>query len=137
MPSHPPKWPGDLDQDLARLSASQKRVAQAKSQAGAAHAPEFDPARPTTGMGLGLKMGMDLTVATLIGFGLGALIDWPLGTFPLVALILCGLGFAAGIRMVLAAASDYRTRLETGEVAASSLTPSTLKTPDSQKNPKE
>ena len=74
-------------------------------------------------MGLDLKMGMDLTVATLIGFGMGALIDWPLGTFPLVALILCGLGFAAGIRMILAAANDYRARLETGDISGSTLDP--------------
>ena len=130
MPPQKPKWPGDLDADQARLAAAKQRVARARASQSAAHAPEFDPAKPTTGMGLGLKMGMDLTVATLIGFGLGALIDWPLGTFPLVALILCGLGFAAGIRMVLAAANDYRTRLETGEIAASTLRPGKPGKPD-------
>jgi len=118
-----PKWPGDLDEDTARLERLKAHVAKARATGEAAHAPEFDPAKPTTGMGLGLKMGMDLTVATLIGFGLGALIDWPLGTFPLVALILCGLGFAAGIRMVLASATDYRTRLDAGEISGSSIDP--------------
>lgn len=118
-----PKWPGNLNEDTERLDRLKADVAKARSTGQAAHAPEFDPAKPTTGMGLGLKMGMDLTVATLIGFGLGALVDWPLGTFPLVALILCGLGFAAGIRMVLASATDYRSRLETGEVSGSSVDP--------------
>ncbi len=117
--SRTPKWPGDLDTDAKRLKSLQTKVAKVRAEDAAAEAAAFDPAKPTTGMGLGLKMGMDLTVATLIGFGLGSLIDWGLGTFPLVALILCGLGFAAGIRMVLASANDYRERLETGEIDGS------------------
>ena len=115
-PNPRPKWPGDLAADTERLDHLKARVARARAAGGAAQVPDFDPAKPTTGMGLGLKMGMDLTVATLIGFGLGALLDWPLGTFPLLALILCVLGFAAGIRMVLAAAQDYRTRLDSGMI---------------------
>ena len=121
--SQNPKWPGDFDEDQARLERLKTSVAKARASDEAAQAAAFDPARPSTGMGLGLKMGMDLTVATLIGFGMGALIDWPLGTFPLVALILCGLGFAAGIRMILAAANDYRARLETGDISGSTLDP--------------
>ncbi len=123
-PNPNPKWPGDLAADTQRLERLKARVASARAAGGAARVPEFDPAKPTTGMGLGFKMGMDLTVATLVGFGLGALVDWPLGTFPLLALILCALGFAAGIRMVLAAAQDYRTRLDAGIVAQHSRNPS-------------
>ena len=104
------KWPGDLKADAKRLRSLQDRVHAVREEDEAA-AAAFDPAKPSTGMGLGLKMGMDLTVATLIGFGLGSLIDWALGTFPLMGLILCGLGFAAGIRMVLASAHDYREHI--------------------------
>lgn len=121
--SRNPKWPGDLKADTDRLKALQSQVAKVRAEDEAQAKAAFDPAKPSTGMGLGLKMGMDLTVATLIGFGLGALVDWPLDTFPLVALILCGLGFAAGIRMVLAAANDYRERLETGEIDGSATDP--------------
>ena len=108
-----PTWPGDLDADNQRLKDLQAKVAEVRAEDAAEEQDAYDPAKPTTGMGLGLKMGMDLTVATLIGFGLGALIDvWLLGTFPLVALIFCGLGFAAGIRMVLASANAYRDQLD-------------------------
>lgn len=107
-----PTWPGDLDADNQRLKDLQKKVAEVRAEDAAEEQAAFDPGKPSTGMGLGLKMGMDLTVATLIGFGLGALLDWPFGTFPLLALILCGLGFMAGIRMVLASASAYRDQLE-------------------------
>ena len=117
--SRSPKWPGDLDTDSRRLKSLTAQVAKAKARDEAAEKAAFDPAKPSTGMGLGLKMGMDLTVATLMGFALGALLDWPLGSFPLVALVLCGLGFAAGVRMVLAAANDYRRRLETSEIDGS------------------
>ena len=117
------KWPGDLTEDRQRLQQLKSQVAEVRAQDEAARVEKFDPAKPTTGMGLGMKMGMDLTVATLIGFALGSLIDWALGSFPLVALVFCGLGFAAGIRMVLAAASDYRRRLEQGEVDGSTLEP--------------
>ncbi len=116
--SRTPKWPGDLDADAQRLKSLQTKVAKVRAEDAAAEALAFDPAKPTTGMGLGLKMGMDLTVATLIGFGFGALIDWLLGqllggsTFPLVALIFCGLGFAAGIRMVLTSAAAYREHIK-------------------------
>ena len=110
--SRNPKWPGDLRADTARLKTLQSRIAEVRSSDERRAKAAFDPAKPSTGMGLGLKMGMDLTVATLIGFGLGALIDWPFGSFPLVALILCGLGFAAGIRMVLASANTYRQGLD-------------------------
>ena len=107
-----PEEPGDFARDVERLETLKSHVAQARATCGPAHAPEFDPAKPTTGVGLGLKMGMDLTVATLIGFGLGALLDWPLGTFPLLALILCFIGFSAGVRMVLEAAQTYRRQLD-------------------------
>lgn len=127
--SRNPKWPGDLDKDAQRLKSLQTEVAKVRAEDAAAEAAAFDPAKPSTGMGLGLKMGMDLTVATLIGFGLGALIDWLLGwlidggTFPLMALILCVLGFAAGIRMVLASANTYQKRLEEYAAEKSDMPP--------------
>lgn len=119
----PTQWPGDLNADRTRLEALSAQVQSAQGEGEQAHRAAFDPAKPSTGLGLGLKMGMDLTVATLMGFGLGALIDWPLGSFPLIALILCGLGFIAGIRMVLAAATDYRQRLMTDEQEGGPLEP--------------
>ena len=115
--SHNPEWPGDMDADARRLRVLQAKLAKIRAEDAAAAA--FDPVKPTTGLGLGLKMGMDLTVATLIGFALGAIADWPLGTFPLLALILCGLGFAAGIRMVLASAKEYRERLAADQIPGS------------------
>ena len=106
------KWPGDYDADTARLNSLQEKVWAVQAEDAAEEAAAFDPARPRTSMGLGLKLGVDLVVATGIGVALGFGLDLFFGTSPWLLLLFICLGFAAGIRMVIASADDYRQRIE-------------------------
>ncbi len=63
----------------------------------------MNPTGPTAdGPNLGdlLSMGMSIALCLVVGFGLGWLIDLPLGTFPLCALIGLGLGIVAAVAFV-------------------------------------
>ncbi len=54
------------------------------------------------GPNLGDLLSMGVTTATclVVGYGLGWLVDQPLGTFPLCALIGLGLGIVAAVAFV-------------------------------------
>ena len=114
------KWPGDYDADTARLKSLQDKVKSVRAEDAAQEAAAFDPAKPSTSMGLGLKLGVDLVVATIIGCAIGFGLDFYFGTSPWLLLLFLFLGFAAGIRMVIASADDYRQRIENSSEAAQS-----------------
>ena len=114
-PNSAQKWPGDFDTDAARLKSLQAKVKAVREEDAAEEAAAYDPAKPTTSMGLGLKLGVDLVVATAIGVGFGLGLDYVFGTSPWLLLLFICLGFAAGIRMVILSADDYRQRIESSE----------------------
>ncbi len=49
-----------------------------------------------------LSMGVSIALCLVAGFGLGWLLDLPLGTFPVFALVGLGLGIVAAVLFVVA-----------------------------------
>ncbi len=54
-----------------------------------------------SGLGQGLRIGIEMVVSVAVGAGLGYLIDGWAGTAPLFMIVFLFLGFAAGIMNVL------------------------------------
>ncbi|HAT50659.1 MAG: AtpZ/AtpI family protein [Nitrospirae bacterium] len=57
-------------------------------------------ARGTSGAALAMRLGTELVVATMIGVGMGALLDHWLHTGPWFTVVFLFLGAAAGVRNV-------------------------------------
>jgi len=93
---------GDLDDRLKRLRES----------GGTEHRPA---ARPTSGIGFGMRVGVELVAALVVGGGIGFLLDRWLGTKPWLFLVFFILGFAAGLLNVY--------RLMTGQGYAAGYKP--------------
>jgi len=105
MNERPPSGPlGDLDERLKRLRESGETGSR---RAGAV--------RATTGIGFGLRVGVELLAALVVGGGIGWLLDGWLGTKPWLFLVFFILGFAAGILNVY--------RLMTGQGYAAGYAP--------------
>lgn len=73
-----------LDKELAENSVSDKQKGQ--------------PAAPKQGMGMAMRMGTEMVVATLIGLGMGYYLDQWLETHPWMTLLFFLFGSAAGFR---------------------------------------
>lgn len=54
-----------------------------------------------------LSMGVSIALCLAAGFGLGWLVDLPLGTFPVFALVGLGLGIVAAVLFVVALFRRY------------------------------
>jgi len=57
-------------------------------------------------MGIGMRLSLELVVATSIGGLLGYALDWVLGSSPWLLIVLVLLGAVAGIRNMLRAMDD-------------------------------
>lgn len=96
--------------DRASLQKLDKRLR--KAQKGRRdHLPEDRTRVPRTGVGLALRIGLELVTGMVIGGGLGWLVDQWLGTIPWFMLLLFILGTAAGMLNV------FRTAREIGLAA--------------------
>ncbi len=62
--------------------------------------PRADRGRPASGMGLAMRMGTEMVVATLIGLGMGYGLDRWFGTEPWLLLLFFIFGAIAGFRNV-------------------------------------
>ena len=80
---------------------SQKKAAQRREAAG----PKGDE-----GLGLGLRIAVELVASVAVGFGLGFALDRWLGTGPWLLLVFLILGFAAGVLNVQRVAAQYERR---------------------------
>ena len=87
--------PGDLPDDRhsiddldARLKAAQDREAKPKSR---------EPNATTTGLGLGMRIGVELVAGLGVGVAIGWGLDRWLGTKPWLMVVFFFLGAAAGI----------------------------------------
>jgi len=90
----------DRRPDLADLEA---RIEAAKVRHGVADRPgEATPLGPTgpSGLGLGMRIGVEMVVTVAVGAGLGYALDAWLGTAPLLMVVLLFLGAAAGVSNV-------------------------------------
>ncbi len=86
----------------------------AKAQAGLDAQKRPSPRSTGKGAGLGLRMASDFVAAILVGAVLGWGIDALLGWSPWALIVCLVLGFIAGVRMIVRAAS------EAGKTAAGS-----------------
>jgi len=78
----------------ARLAAVQEREAASEKAA--------EKRRGTSqGVGIAMRIGIELVAAVLVGTGLGWFLDDKLGTSPVFLLALISLGFAAGVMNVI------------------------------------
>jgi ATP synthase protein I len=90
---------GDLDHRLSQIRGSRK------AQAGQTGAGSGDGARNASGMARGLRLSSELVVGVLIGALMGWGLDKLLSTSPWGMIVFLLLGFAAGVRNVIRAAS--------------------------------
>lgn len=94
--------PASLDELDARL-----RKARAEADEAAGRTPR--PERETSGLGLALRIGVEMVGALIVGCGIGLLLDRWLGTAPWLFLVFFVLGAAAGFLNV------YRTATGLGQ----------------------
>jgi ATP synthase protein I len=90
---------GDLDHRLSQIRGSRK------AQAGQTGAGSGDGARNASGMARGLRLSSELVVGVLVGALMGWGLDKLLSTSPWGMIVFLLLGFAAGVRNVIRAAS--------------------------------
>jgi ATP synthase protein I len=93
---------GDLDDRLKKLRESGGTERRKRA------------ASPTSGIGFGMRVGVELLAALVVGGGIGWLLDRWLGTKPWLFLVFFILGFAAGLLNVY--------RLMTGQGYAAGYT---------------
>jgi ATP synthase protein I len=94
-PPPTPARPTPTREELAaRLAAVQEREAEQQ---------QADDRRKgkAQGLGLGMRIGIELLASVLVGGGLGWFIDDKLGTSPIFLLALVSLGFTAGVLNVI------------------------------------
>ena len=90
---------GDLDHRLSQIKGSRK------TQTGQTGAGSGDGAANASGMARGLRLSSELVVGVLVGAFIGWGIDKLLSTSPWGMIVFLLLGFAAGVRNVIRAAS--------------------------------
>ncbi|MBT5416019.1 MAG: AtpZ/AtpI family protein [Rhodospirillaceae bacterium] len=64
-----------------------------------------DGAAARSGMGVALRIGLEMVSALIVGVGIGWLLDWWLGTGPWLMILFFVLGSAAGMLSVFRTAS--------------------------------
>lgn len=88
---------GDQNQSKARLEALTAQLKKAQQER---QAKEPQQRQGDGGMGQGLRMGIELVAATLVGAFLGWLLDRWLNTSPWLLILFFLLGVAAGFRNI-------------------------------------
>jgi ATP synthase protein I len=81
-----------------------KRIAKAQAELKAQNERQSSVER-ARGMGLGFRMASDFTAAVIVGAALGWGVDYVFHTTPWGLIVGILLGFVAGVKMVVAAAS--------------------------------
>lgn len=93
----------------APLDAFDARLRKARTEADEKAGRTPRPQGTTSGLGLALRIGVELVGALIVGGGLGLLLDYWLGTAPWLMLVFFVLGAAAGFMNV------YRTAMGLGQ----------------------
>ena len=96
--------PGQETERLKKLEARLDAVKQAQ-------APEAPP-KDFASAELGWRMVTELVAGLLIGAGIGYGLDVLFGTLPILLVVFIGLGFAAGVRVMMRTAAEMQMRQE-------------------------
>ncbi len=106
-----------LEDVAARLEAVQAR--EAKENAGAERRKG-----KAEGIGIGMRIGIELLASVLVGGGLGVFLDDKLETSPIFLLAMVSLGFTAGVMNVLRITKrmDVANRIVHGDAAKDAKT---------------
>lgn len=101
--------------DADRLKALEARIAAAKAKEDAPEIPHQEEHHSQAQ--LAWRMVMELVAGLLIGFGMGYGLDLLLGTGPWLMIVFIFLGFAAGVKSMIASAGQVtkRTAAEAAE----------------------
>ena len=76
----------------------EKGLAQARQNRDSAQRPKgADPSDSQTALGQGMRIGVELVVAVIVGIGIGWLADYELGTRPWGMILFFFLGVGAGL----------------------------------------
>ena len=90
----PPLTERDPPPSLDDLEARLERAREA--QAGAGWRGPRKPAGATAGLGLAMRLSVELVAALAVSVGIGWLLDWWLGTRPWLMILFFVLGIGAG-----------------------------------------
>lgn len=86
-----------LDELSARIDAARQKL----------EGPKRVPSTKYKTLSRAWQMILELVVSVIVGGFVGYALDWGFGTLPLFLLIFGGLGFAAGIKTMLATARGF------------------------------
>jgi ATP synthase protein I len=91
-------------EEKARLDALSKRIAEVKGPAKTGPTLEDHHSQAQAGW----RMVTELVTGLLLGFGIGYGLDRFFGTLPWLMILFTGLGFAAGIRVMMRTAAEIQ-----------------------------
>ncbi|MGE3474472.1 MAG: AtpZ/AtpI family protein [Rhodospirillaceae bacterium] len=91
----------DTPSPLPSLESVEARLAVVREERAVKAAKEQTQANQRQGLGLGMRVGIELLVSVLAGVGIGLLLDNWLDTTPIFTLAFVSIGFAAGVMNTL------------------------------------
>lgn len=83
------------------LESVEARLAAVREERAEKAAKDASQANQRQGLGLGMRIGIELLVSVLAGVGIGLLLDNWLETTPIFTLAFVSIGFAAGVMNVV------------------------------------
>ncbi len=83
------------------LESVEARLQTVREERAEKAAREASQANQRQGLGLGMRIGIELVAAVIAGIGIGLLLDNYLDTTPIFTLAFVSVGFAAGVMNVL------------------------------------
>ena len=100
--------------DAPSLASVEARLATVRDARAKTAARDAGRAHQSQGLGLGMRIGVELMVSVLAGVGAGLLLDNWLGTMPVFTLAFVSIGFAAGVMNTLRVSRGLDERIGLG-----------------------
>lgn len=94
----------DDHRDLDELGEKLRQVQKQREAKSVNSRPDNDE-MPSSGLGIGLRIGMELIIAVMMGVGIGWFVDRTFGTGPWGLMVFSLLGMASGILNVIRVAN--------------------------------
>ena len=96
------------------LESVEARLAVVREERAVKAAKEQSQANQRQGLGLGMRVGIELLASVLAGVGIGLVLDNWLETMPVFTLAFVSIGFAAGVMNVLRVSRGLDERIGLG-----------------------